>query len=276
MTSTGSHVSRSRFRKEDMRPARLLLALIRRLVDIPSAVAWHQSPLADRNRATLRLFHNLHTSQRCFLIANGPSLAQMDLSPLKNEITLGMNRIYLHFPVMGFEPTYYVATNELVISQFKDDIVSLKLPKFLNWNQRNVLPKESDISYIKLAFGFQDKFIGDILRPISGGGTVTFAALQVAFHMGFSEVVLIGLDHRFDTKGTPNLIERRVDLNDANHFHPDYFPKGVRWQLPDLHRSELAYAKAREAFESVGRRILDATLNGACTVFEKVDYPTLF
>jgi hypothetical protein len=38
----------------------------------------------------------------------------------------------------------------------------------------------------------------------------------------------------------------------------------------------LAYSKARLAFEADGRTILDATLDGACPVFEKVEYAKLF
>jgi hypothetical protein len=94
--------------------------------------------------------------------------------------------------------------------------------------------------------------------------------------MGFSQVVLIGVDHRFTDQGTPNKEETRPEAEDANHFHPDYFPPGSRWQLPDLLRSELAYAKAREAYEAAGRQILDATVNGACPVFDKVHFESLF
>jgi hypothetical protein len=93
--------------------------------------------------------------------------------------------------------------------------------------------------------------------------------------MGFDEVILIGVDHNFADKGTPNKTEVRTQERDDNHFHPDYFPKGARWQLPDLVRSELAYALARQAFEQDGRRILDATADGKCPVFEKAHFASL-
>ena len=37
---------------------------------------------------------------RCVIIGNGPSLRSMDLSSLKDEVTFGMNRIYLLFDKM--------------------------------------------------------------------------------------------------------------------------------------------------------------------------------
>jgi hypothetical protein len=115
-----------------------------------------------------------------------------------------------------------------------------------------------------------------VTRTISSGGTVTFVALQLAYFMGFETVILIGLDHSFVEKGVPNKTEVRHSERDDSHCHPDYFPKGIKWQLPDLYRSELAYALARQAFERDGRRIVDATPGGKCGVFPKSDFDTFF
>jgi hypothetical protein len=266
-----------RYRRNEFSIARLSGALSRRFVDLPHTVSWWLSTEAQKNRERLREYHNIHAGKRCVIIANGPSLAKTDMSRLRNEFTFGMNRIYLHVPTMGFEPTYYVAINELVISQFKDDIAKLKMPKFLNWNQRKCfLSTLPVINYLKINLSLFDSFNADISSSISSGGTVTFVALQIAYYMGFNEVVLVGLDHRFASAGIPNVVEQRGKTEDQSHFHPNYFPPGSRWQLPDLYRSELAYAKARKAFEQDNRRILDATLDGGCNVFEKVDFSTVF
>jgi len=83
------------------------------------------------------------------------------------------------------------------------------------------------------------------------------------------------VDHSFQTKGPANL-EIVMDEQDNNHFSTDYFPKGVRWQLPDLENSEISYRIAKVMFETSGRRILDATLDGNLDVFPKVDYREYF
>jgi hypothetical protein len=95
--------------------------------------------------------------------------------------------------------------------------------------------------------------------------------MQLAYFMGFDEVVLIGVDHSFKTKGTPN-ITVISEGDDEDHFASEYFGKGFRWQLPDLEASEIAYMKAKEAFEADGRKIIDATIDGKLTVFPKADY----
>jgi hypothetical protein len=72
-------------------------------------------PRLRRSSARLATLRDRHRGQRCFILGNGPSLLRTDLGRLRRETTFGMNRIYLHFPQMGFATTYYVAVNTLVI-----------------------------------------------------------------------------------------------------------------------------------------------------------------
>lgn len=119
------------------------------------------------------------------------------------------------------------------------------------------------------------RFSSDLSRGIHEGWTVTHAALQVAFHLGFADVVLIGRDHRYSFAGPPNA-PSTMNGADPNHFHDRYFGHGSEWDNPDLVQSEVSYRSALEAFRRAGRRVTDATLDGACTVFPKTDYRSLF
>ncbi len=270
--------SLSRFRLQEISINRLWLASIRRLKNVPDYFSWISNRNESKNNKTKLLsLRTAYLNERCYIMANGPSLGMMDLSPLNQAYTIGLNRIYLMFDRIPFKPSFYVCSNELVLEQFSDDIQKLTVPKFLNWNRRRLFsPPDEQTMFLYFKLSFRDGFGKDPWQGLWGGGTVTYVALQIAFYMGFKEVILIGLDHNFADRGTPNTIETRKQTADINHFHPDYFPKGTRWQLPDLHRSEIAYAQARQAFESDGRRIFDATIGGKCQVFEKVDYNSLF
>jgi hypothetical protein len=101
------------------------------------------------------------------------------------------------------------------------------------------------------------------------GGTVTFAAMQIAYHMGFRRVVLVGVDHSFDFVGAPNAMLVATGP-DPNHFTPDYFGNGAVWNAPDLPLSEFSYSIARDAFAADGREIVDATEGGNLKVFTKM------
>ena len=50
--------------------------------------------LSDKNREKLILLKNKHKGERCFIIGSSPSLKQLDLSLLNNEITFTVNRGY--------------------------------------------------------------------------------------------------------------------------------------------------------------------------------------
>lgn len=62
---------------------------------------------------------------------------------------------------------------------------------------------------------------------------------------------------------------------DVNNFCSSY-SENKEWDSPDLVSSEEFYNIAKRVFEADGREILDATLDGDCNVFEKVDYKHLF
>jgi hypothetical protein len=226
-----------------------------------------------RSVAQLSPYRDRHRGQRCFILGNGPSLRTTDLAPLRHQVTFGMNRIYLHFPTMGYPTTYYVAVNTLVIEQCADDIVRLAMPRFVTWRGRRWL-KQSDVIFLDTDYTGPEEFCPDATKRVFEGSTVTFVALELAYFMGFTEVVLLGVDHSFSTHGPPNVTVTSTG-EDRDHFSSSYFGRGFRWQLPDLEASERAYRLAKEAFEKDGRRVVDATPGGKLMVFPKVDYESI-
>jgi hypothetical protein len=232
----------------------------------------------------LENFRNAYQGKRCFIIGNGPSLKQTDLSPLQGEYTFGMNRIYLLFPELGFPTSFFLSVNDLVIEQCAPDILALPVPKFLSWRSRDSihpllnneghLPDNPPLVFLHTTYT-GPRFTTDARQRLWEGATVTYVALQLAYHMGFSQVILIGVDHSYSTKGKPNTTVISQG-DDPNHFAGNYFGKGFRWQLPDLDTNEQAYAMARRAYADAGREVLDATIGGKLKIFPKVEYDTLF
>jgi len=228
-------------------------------------------------RASIRRLASLqdrHRGQRCFIIGNGPSLKQTDLSRLANEVTFGMNRIYLGFPEMGFETTYFLTINSLVIEQCAADIRALRMPRFISWRSRQLIGAAPDLNFLHTTYTVP-AFAHDARGRMWEGGTVTYIALQLAYHMGFEQVILIGVDHSYSAQGKPNATVVSQG-EDRDHFHANYFGKGFRWQLPDLETSERSYRMALQAYAAAGRQVLDATVGGHLAVFPKVEYDSLF
>lgn len=221
-------------------------------------------------RKKLLKFKDIHAGEDCFIIGNGPSLNNMDLSKLANYHTFGLNKIYLmEERGIDLNLSYLVSANKFVMEQSADKFAQLSCPVFLSYRNKQTEANLNKEFYYFLSWGERD-FSQSIYNPINEGGTVTYVALQIAFFMGFKRVFLIGVDHSFKQKGKPNETQHLAE-DDANHFDPNYF-KGQNWQLADLDRSEESYMFAKNAFEESERKIFDATLNGHLEIFDKIDY----
>ncbi|NIM94823.1 MAG: DUF115 domain-containing protein [Anaerolineales bacterium] len=227
------------------------------------------------SREKIHQYKDRYKGQRCFIIGNGPSLRKTDLSLLRDEITFGLNRIYIIFPELNFQTTFLLSVNDLVIQQCAEDFKNLELPKFFTWRSRKHMRNDPRVLFMDTDYTQPETFTSDMTGRIYEGCTVTYVALQMAFYMGFESAILIGVDHSFKTKGPPN-VPVISEGDDPNHFHPEYFGKGFVWQLPDYECSERAYQMARNAYEADGRQVLDATIDGKLTIFPKVNYASLF
>jgi hypothetical protein len=239
----------------------------------PSVIAWQLDYKRWLSLARMRQYHNRYVGERCFIVGNGPSLNKMDITPLRNEKAFILNRGYLLLDQVGTESTFLVSVNKHVIEQFGQELAQLPIPKFISWRSRQHIPFTTDMMYIRPSRDV--KFSYNPAHVVFEGDTVTYVAMQLAFYLGFKQAILIGVDHNFATNCDPYKLVT-TEESDANHFDPDYFGKGVAWQLPNLEGSEKAYAMAGKRFAADGREIIDATVGGKLTLFPKVDYADLF
>ena len=178
-----------------------------------------------------------------------------------------------------FRPAFWCGSTILVIEQCVDDFLALEMPCFFSWRSRKFFPIETlernnPPTFLHTTYT-GPKFSSDVAGRIWEGATVTNVCLQLAFHMGFEQVILIGVDHSFAAKGKPNTTVVSMG-DDQSHFDPRYFGKGFRWQLPDLDTSEQGYWMASQAYDIAGRSVVDATIGGQLQVFPKVAYDSLF
>jgi len=204
--------------------------------------------------------YNYHQGKTILVVCNGPSLKNVPLDFLKDYPTFGFNNIFL---LDGFTPTYYAATSHLVILQSMEQIKTIDATKF-----------------IKQDYGFTENyefytvphpnmFSLDPQLGLYEGHSVTHVALQIIYYMGYSTVLIVGLDHRFVGVEKPDE-EQKWEGDDPNHFSPEYF-RNLLWYTPNLEESAKSFAKANEIYEKSGRRIVNLTPGTALDVFEK-DY----
>lgn len=238
----------------------------------------------EAGRTAVRALQDKYRGEKCVLVANGPSLNRIPWDWLPNfKVVMGMNKIYLGLERFNLSRhlNVYAVANPLVMQQSVEQIVAqlpLAAEKFITSNNgsTNLYPCDSARRRIHFASSsFRRHFFTDISEEapsiLCEGYTVTHYSLQVLYFLGCQTVYLVGLDHSFAQTGSPNEVQT-LHGDDPNHFDKAYFGGGQQWHTADLATSEYYYSVARQAYESDDRRIVDVTVGGKCTVFDKGDY----
>ncbi len=246
--------------------------------------------LGDQHR--LAALRDKHKGQRAFVIANGPGLKTLDLSPLRNEITIGCNGIYKLFPEWGWHVNYFMMEDIDQVELRRRELAGIKGPlKLYAIYNGYAFPADADTVFFNAPrvrgnlYYWTDifpQFSRDFAAVAHLGSTVTFLMLQWAYHLGCDPVYVIGLDH--DYGELPKLFspqhititKEHVEKVRGLHFSDDYYKEGDPIGVPDVARQEAAYALAQKSFAEDGRRLYNASSHTKLDVFERVDYASLF
>lgn len=233
----------------------------------------------------LQKLKNIHKGERCFIVANGPSLTSGDLNMLYNnkEITFGMNRIHKFFEKTNWRPTYYVCEDELIFQESQQQIneISAKMkfiPSELHWYHGVNIEKATWFHLCYQAEKEDPKYriSTDIAQRIDARGTVTATCMQIALYMGFNQIYLLGVDHNYqriiDENG--NVIE---DKNAKDYFCEDYDLNIKEQVVHDMGQNTRAYRDVKRYCDDTEcAAIYNATRGGKLEVFERVDFDKLF
>jgi hypothetical protein len=229
---------------------------------------WDLHPEAFRSRRRLRSDKDAYRGRKAVILCNGPSLLKTDFGLLaaSGVFTFGLNKINLIFDKADYRPDAIVAVNPYVLQQNRDFYNETDIPLYVDSCALRIVDRRENVTFLHSTS--IRRFARDCSMSINQGFTVTFVALQLAYHLGFTEVALIGCDHDFAQKGPANKLVR-AGARDDSHFDPNYFAPGMPWQLPDLVQSELGYLLAREAYETSGRAVVNCTAGGKLEIFAR-------
>ena len=207
-----------------------------------------------------------HPGEKAIIMCNGPSLLNVDFDLLKGHYVFGLNKINLLFDKHDFRPSSIVSVNRFVIEQNIDFFNATDIPLYIDSAAHRLIANRRNVVFLHSSPLY--RFARDCSMSIFQGYTVTFVAMQLAYHMGFSSVALVGCDHKFAVSGPANKTVGSGAI-DASHFDPRYFSGGVKWQLPDLRASEFYYALAKDMYEAGGRRLVNCTQGGELEILER-------
>lgn len=247
---------------------------------------------------------NAHAGQRCIIVGNGPSLRDTELDLLDGEVVFASNAIHLLFDDVAWRPMWYSAVDPLYLHERHEDIAQLLAdnpmitgvfptaspmhdgsgrivrPDTLFADHPNALFVEplGEMSSTSPHGAFSIDLTAGMVQP----ATVTIALMQMAAHLGFSELILIGCDTTYtipdsvatsgpdvpDGSGEKLIITSTLD-DDANHFAPDYFGAGRSWHHPRVDNMIRHYELSDEVLRLLGVTVVNATVGGALEVFPR-------
>ena len=244
----------------------LLVPYVDGLFVLGDRFLWDANPKSWASTRALARMRGRHAGEKAVVLCNGPSLNRVDFDLLKGVYTYGLNKINLMFDKTKFRPSCVVSVNKAVLKQNSEFYNRTNIPLFLDRAGAKWVRSRDNVVFMHSTIG-GGRVASNCTASLVQGYTVTVVALQLALHMGFSEVALVGCDHNFSDKGRPNSTVRGGAV-DENHFHPDYFAN-KEWQLPDLVGSEFYYSRVGLEFEKRGVRLVNATVGGKLELFER-------
>ena len=193
----------------------------------------------------LDAFVDCHKGRRCFVAGNGPSLNDIDMTRLRDEITFGSNQCYLGYADWGFSFTYWGVSDEYQIQAYDRDYEAhvpaecVQFYPFAYWPLLR-FPQACPVNRVwcrEAAHQFSSD-PGQVYR----GYTVTYMLLQIAAVMGCDPIILIGTDHRYD-------LRRRYILSKGlrrfRRWATRHLRGGVVYNMTNAARLEYIKAKGR-------------------------------
>ena len=218
-----------------------------------------------------------YNGSRVFIVCNGPSLTMEDLDAIKDEYSIASNKIYLAFSETQWRPNFLTVSDRILWNKIKNTIYKYYYPIILTSNLINHNKNKSIL--IKNIGSFKNNnngFSKDMNKGIFGGRTVTYNNIQLAVHLGFKEIYLIGCDHYYDEKipSSSTIVEHNEGVN--NHFHKDYRHKGEKVNYAPVDIMETAYQNAKNNLEQLNIKIYNASRKTHLDIFEKINFDDLF
>lgn len=209
-------------------------------------------------------FKNIHSKKRCFVIGNGPSLSDMDLSKLKKEITFGGNEIYRK---ENFNLTYLMIG--IITDMDLDKLCGFECDYKFFTKRLYPFKKLENVVLVKvinrMSYPFFPNFSLDAEKCIYSGGTVSHLNLQLAYYMGCNPIYLIGVDWWNSNDFGSTIDKHFYGRGDAvNRF--TVFDEKIK-----LFKQNINMRVGDKILRKSGIRVYNLTPNSKLEAFEKKD-----
>lgn len=163
---------------------------------------------------------NRERGRRIFVLANGPSINEEDLSLLKGEVVIGMNASTMLEERFGFESRYYVVSDARFLAApqkrpWATDRLAPATQRVVRADLRSVDDEALRARTMYVPTLSRDGFSRDLASGFFYGCTTTMLALQLAWFLGSRQIYMLGCDLRYSEESPRFYAEANPQLEDA-------------------------------------------------------------
>ncbi|GJL96309.1 MAG: hypothetical protein DHS20C06_01260 [Hyphobacterium sp.] len=183
------------------------------------------------------LLKDAHQGERCIILGNPSSLEMTDLALLKNETVFACDAMHLILDRIDWRPAYYTCANARILADHAPDIEAMldTEPDMIAFfpaemglrngdrgrlRTRDLIPQAPNRYYFNDEPGTVDDlpdsmFSTDATARVIQSHNVAITMMQLAAYLGFSDLVLVGIDLPVSRRETDQL-ESGIDTEDAH------------------------------------------------------------
>jgi len=165
----------------------------------------------------MKLFDNIKSlrdrekGRRAFIMANGPSLLNHELSRCKNDVIIGMNATSILQDEFDFKMDYYCVSDRRFLLDIEkkkhaQDFVSGETICVFREELRGMI--EKDKLYYTRSIG-RDGFSFNLNNGFFFGSTTVLLAMQLAAYIGCNKIYLLGVDMQYKSE-SPRFYKEEV------------------------------------------------------------------
>lgn len=265
-----------------------VIALLNRL-----SARRNTKPLPTTELQANRALRRIEAGKRCFILGNGPSLHQVDLTQLAGQNIISVSNGYLHPDYKSLSPIYHCIPQVTYGKVTEADVVTWFTEMHEHLGAATVFLNESEIDLVRrhnLFEGRKVHFVSlresvDELKswnipeldvPIPRIESVPVMALMLAMYLGFTDIAILGVDHDHFLSGFYHyafelqaLRDKDLSVGDKGRVltsrHDDFQSLARLWRQ---------YRAMRNIADANGIRIVNVSTGGALDEFPRVDLET--
>lgn len=237
---------------------------------------------------------NRHAGKRCFVLGNGPSLKNTDLSLLGNEVTIGANSFYKH-PQAEMVRLKYLCIGDPYFMQETPQTIAWhntlceKLPEaafILHQDaqplvEKNALYPGREKYFVRVGLTTSTANFAriDFTRALNVGVTTgTLVAIPLAMYLGCTEIYLVGFDANWldNYDGSYHFYDQHELFPEFDSVAADSRGFTYEDELVSVLREYQSHRLLQELARSRGIKLFNATQGGRLDMHPRIDLEKVF